>query len=65
MILQTICMAFYYNAGATFAALGTQTGFFFQSLLGVVDSLAYQFELRRVVLGLTAIINCASLPSLV
>ena len=64
MIMQTVCMAFHYNAGLAFTALeqAGQTAFIFQSLMMVVDELTFQFELRRVVFGLTAVVASETMP---
>ena len=59
MVLQVICMSFWYNSALTFSILEQNqcTITVFMRLLAVVPTLSLDFELRRVIFGLTSIVN--------
>lgn len=69
MCLQVICMSLWYNSGLTFNLLEQQGWTFpvFHRLLILIPSLRHEFELRRVLFGLTALVNTdpTVLPELV
>lgn len=71
MCLQVVCMCFWYNTNLTFQVLEQHqwTLHLFQRLLSFIeeDRLAFDFEMRRVIFGLTAIINAdpQGLPQMV
>lgn len=73
MIIQTISMAFWYNSGLTFQILeqlspeSTATKTVFIKLMSVLPKLKHDFELRRLIFGLTAIVSTApqAMPGLV
>ncbi len=59
MVMQTLCMCFWYNSPLTFQVIDLQLGqtvAVFQRLLQSLPSLKHDFELRRVIFGLGAII---------
>lgn len=68
-ILQAICMCFWYNASLTFTILEQkgQTNLVFMRLLTVIDKMSHNFEVRRVIFGLTSIVggDHNSLPQVV
>lgn len=59
MVLQTLCMSLWYNSALTFELLklGNHVIPFFQKLLELLPGLKHEFELRRVIFGLTAVIS--------
>ena len=59
MLLQTLCMSLWYNSALTFQVLkqGDHVVPFFQGLLELLPGLKHEFELRRVIFGLTAVIS--------
>jgi len=59
MALQVVCMALWYNSSLTFSVLEQNGWTFpvFHRLLILIPSLHHDFELRRVIFGLTAIVN--------
>lgn len=69
MALQVVCMALWYNSNLTFGVLEQNGWTFpvFHRLLILIPSLHHEFELRRVIFGLTAIVNTdpSTLPDLV
>lgn len=67
MVLQALAMSFFYNAGLTFATL-EELGlvvFVFQQWFYAMNDFKRDFELRRVLLGLTSIISQPQLPTIV
>ena len=60
-------MAFAYNASATFAVLDQlgDTILVFQTWFSFMNDFKKDFEVRRNIFGLCAIINCPQLPNLV
>jgi hypothetical protein len=59
MVIQTLCMCFWYNSSLTFQILDlqlNQTVSVFQRLLQSLPFLKHDFELRRVIFGLGAIL---------
>lgn len=73
MIVQTLSMAFWYNAPLTFQILESAAGAsqatiaVFSALSKVLPTLKHDFELRRLIFGLTAIISTpvAAMPAFV
>ena len=67
MILQAFAMCFSYNASMTFHILEStnMTLSVFQAWFTNMNNFQKDFEIRRVIFGLTAIIKTASLPDLV
>ena len=69
MALQVVCMSLWYNSGLTFSILESNGWTFpvFHRLLILIPSLIHEFELRRFIFGLTAIVNTdpSTLPDLV
>jgi len=69
MGLQVVCMALWYNSNLTFSVMEQNGWTFpvFHRLLILVPTLHHEFELRRVIFGLTAIVNTdpSTLPELV
>jgi hypothetical protein len=67
MILQAISMCFSYNAQATFQFLEQQnlTLTVFQQWFMFMNDFKKDFEIRRIIFGLTSIIKCPNLPALV
>ena len=67
MILQALSMCFNYNSQLTFQILESQgkTLGIFQSWFVFMNDFKKDFEIRRILLGLTAIIMCPTLPGLV
>lgn len=66
MIMQTISMCFWYNAPLTFEVLqsalpdGQAVASVFQNLLSILKTVAkHDFEYRRFIFGLTAIVSTA------
>lgn len=65
MIVQTLSMAFWYNAPLTFQVLeqaapsSQATIAVFTALYKVLPTLKHDFELRRLIFGLTAIVGTA------
>jgi hypothetical protein len=59
MILQFVCMSFWYNTSLTFQILEHNQWTFpvFSRLLKVMPRLSLSFELRRVIFGLAAIVG--------
>ena len=70
MVLQTVCMCFWYNSQLTFQVLDLalhQTVTVFQRILQSLPTLKHDFELRRVIFGFTAILATPiqALPAIV
>lgn len=69
MILQALTSAFYNNSVATFAIMEQegQTAVYFSSLLNFIGKFSLEFELRRVIFGLSSILRtpAASIPPFV
>ena len=63
MVMQVFCMSFWYNSGLTFNLLfeidktGGAIFTVFQRLLNCIPGMSLDFELRRAIFGLTAIVN--------
>jgi hypothetical protein len=80
VILQTLCLCFWYNTSLVFQICEPNTlvnyhqeqqpwiFFIFQRLLQLIPSMYYDFEMRRVLLGLTSIVGLSpsnNLPELI
>lgn len=69
MLVQTVAMSFHYNSVLTFQLLESlgATVNVFQRLLQVIPTVKHDFEMRRLIFGLTSIISTppAQMPALV
>jgi hypothetical protein len=59
MLLQTLCLALWFNSGLTFSKLSTDAdlNLVFSSLAMLITRVKHGFELKRFILGLTIVLN--------
>jgi hypothetical protein len=59
MLLQTLCLALWFNSGLTFSKISSDSdlNLVFSSLAMLITRVKHGFELKRFILGLTIVLN--------